>query len=100
LTVYLAAFRYVFLSCKTLTAYVSSPDRAFIGVIIVAILTTILCIPSYMEYHIVQDYNATNSTSNYSTPATYHFEETQFSQSVSLRATVFVLHGVIFKLVP
>ncbi|CAF0731982.1 unnamed protein product [Rotaria sordida] len=102
LTVYLAAFRYVFLSCKTLTAYALSPERAFIGVIIVAILTTILCIPSYIEHHIVKGYyNDTQSISNNSKIiVAYRFEETPFSQSLSLRDTVFVLHGVIFKLMP
>ncbi|CAF0751939.1 unnamed protein product [Rotaria sp. Silwood1] len=101
LTVYLAAFRYVFLSCKSLTVYVLSPDRAFIGVIIVAILATILCIPSYVLQHIVEGYfNDTQSTSNNSLILAYRFEETSFSKSISLRDTVFVLHGVIFKLIP
>jgi hypothetical protein len=102
LTVFLAGFRYVFLSCKTLSAYVSSPDRALIGVSIVVIFSTILCIPSYVEHRIVQFYlNDTYVPLNDSKLVkAYRFEETNFSKSLSLRETVFVLHSVIFKLVP
>lgn len=102
LTVFLAAFRYVFLSCKTLSVYVSSPDRALIGVSAVVILSTTLCIPSYVGHRIVKVYQ--NDTS--STPGTvkeivyYRFEETAFSKSLALRETVFVLHSVMFKLIP
>ncbi|CAF0943546.1 unnamed protein product [Adineta steineri] len=102
LTVFLAAFRYVFLNCKTLSAYVSSPDRAFIGVSIIVIFSIILCTPSYVEQHIVKFYdNVTSSSSNISKETiSYIFQETEFSKSLSLRHTVFVLHSVIFKLIP
>jgi hypothetical protein len=102
LTVFLAAFRYAFLSCKTLSAYVSSPERALIGVSIVVILSATLCIPSYIEQRIVEEYvNDTSPSTNYSkTIIAYRFEETPFSKSLSLRKTAFVLHSVIFKLIP
>lgn len=102
LTVYLAAFRYVFLSCKTLSTYISSPDRAYIGVCIVVIISIFLCIPSYVEHQIVEFYqNETNLPSNSSiVTVLYRFEETTISKSLSLRGTVFVLHSVIFKLIP
>ena len=102
LTVFLAAFRYVFLSCKTLSAYVSSPERALIGVSIIVIISTILCIPSYVEHRIVKVLVNDTST-NINEPkiiAAYRFEETAFSKSLSLRETVFVVHSVIFKLFP
>lgn len=87
-----------------LSAYVSSPDRAMIGVGIVAILSTTLCIPSYVEHRIVEIYlndTSTPSAINESKIITaYRFEETAFSKSLSLRETVFILHSVIFKLIP
>ncbi|CAF3002219.1 unnamed protein product [Rotaria socialis] len=102
LTVYLAAFRYVFLNCKALTAYVSSPDRALIGVAVVVLLSTILCVPSYLEHQIVHYYvNNTQIASNKSDKIIiYRFDQTAFSKSLALRDKVFVLHGVIFKLIP
>ncbi len=102
LTVFLAAFRYVFLSCKSLTVYVSSPDRSLIGVSIVVIISIILCIPSFVEHRIVKIYvNDTYSSINKSKLVTvYRFEETAFSKSLSIRETVFVLHSVMFKLIP
>ncbi|CAF2098354.1 unnamed protein product [Rotaria magnacalcarata] len=102
LTVYLAAFRYAFLNCKALTAYVSSPDRALIGVGVVVLLSTILCVPSYLEHRIVQHYvNSTQIASNKSDKIiVYRFDQTSFSKLLALRDTVFVLHGVIFKLIP
>ncbi|UJR36003.1 hypothetical protein I4U23_028742 [Adineta vaga] len=100
LTVFLAAFRYVFLSCKTLSAYVSSPDRALIGVSIVVLLSTILCIPSYVGHRIVKVYQNDTSSEDMKSIVFYRFEETQFSRSLSLRETVFVLHSVMFKLIP
>ncbi|CAM4932727.1 unnamed protein product [Rotaria socialis] len=95
LTVLLAAFRFVFLSCRSLTGYVSRPDRALMGVITVVVVSTILCVPSYVEHRIVN--NCTNDT--LSLPS-YRFEETRLSEYLSLRSTVFVLHAVIFKLIP
>ncbi|CAF1242020.1 unnamed protein product [Rotaria sordida] len=102
LTVLLAAFRYVFLSCRTLTAYVSRPDRALIGVSIVVIISTILCIPSYIEHCIVENVlNDTLLLTNHTNILpSYRFEETRLSKYLSLRGTVFVLHSVIFKLIP
>lgn len=96
LTVYLAAFRYVFLRCKKLSVYVSSPDRALIGVSIIVLVSTILCIPSYAEHRIVPV--LLNETSQLITA--YRFEETAFSKSLLLRKKVFVLHSVLFKLIP
>jgi hypothetical protein len=80
----------------------SSPERALIGVSIVVLLSTILCIPSYLEQCIVEVYlNDTSPSSNNSKiTIAYRFEETSFSKSLSLRGTVFVLHSVIFKLMP
>ena len=95
MTVLLAGFRYAFLNCKTLSGYVSTPDRALIGVSTVVVISTILCIPSYIEHRIVDDViNQTTMTK------IYRFEKTKLSQVFSLRETVFVLHGVIFKLIP
>ncbi|CAF1401128.1 unnamed protein product [Adineta steineri] len=104
LTVLLAGFRYVFLSCKTLTAYVSTPDRALIGVSAVVIVSTILCIPSYIEHRLAENhmndtYFSTNTTTNKPLKS-YRFDETALSKYLNLRDTVFVLHGVIFKLIP
>lgn len=98
MTVYLAAFRYVFLRCKKLSAYISSPDRALIGVIIIALVSTILCIPSYAEHRIVPV--VLNDTLLSKSIIAYRFEETSFSKSLLLREKVFVLHSVIFKLIP
>jgi hypothetical protein len=103
LTVLLAGFRYVFLSCKTLTAYVSTPDRALIGVSAVVVVSTILCIPSYVEHSIVE--NSMNETdvltaNDTNLSKSYRFEQTRLSRYLSLRETVFVLHSVIFKLIP
>lgn len=95
LTVLLAGFRFVFLSCKTLTAYVSTPDRALIGVSVVVAISTILCIPSYIEHRIVEAMTNTSYTVK-----TYRFEETKLSKDLSLRGTVFILHSAIFKLIP
>ncbi|CAF1359029.1 unnamed protein product [Rotaria magnacalcarata] len=95
LTVLLAAFRFVFLSCRSLTGYVSRPDRALMGVISVVVVSIILCVPSYIEHRIVNNY--TNDTS--SLPS-YRFEQSRLSEYLSLRSTVFVLHAVIFKLIP
>jgi len=80
----------------------SSPERALIGVSIVVILSTILCIPSYVEQRIVEvNLNDISPSSNNSEISiSYRFEETSFSKSLSLRDTVFVLHSVIFKLTP
>jgi hypothetical protein len=102
LTVLLAGFRYVFLNCKTLSAYVSTPDRALIGVSVVVLISAILCIPSYIEHRIVKVLiNDTSSlTNNTDILTSYRFEETGLSRYLSLRETVFVLHGVIFKLIP
>jgi hypothetical protein len=95
LTVLLAGFRYVFLNCKTLTAYVSTPERALIGVSTVVLMSAILCIPSYIEHRIVKVIlNDTDSLPS------YRFEQTKLSKYLSLRDTVFILHGVIFKLIP
>ena len=98
LTVYLAAFRYVFLRCKKISAYISSPDRALIGVSIIVLVSTILCIPSYAEHRIVPV--IFNDTSQSNSIVAYRFEETAFSKSLLLREKVFVLHSVIFKLIP
>ena len=102
LTVLLAAYRYIFLSFNSLKACVSRPDRALTGVGAVAIISTILCIPSYVEHRIVKNYdNDTCPLNNHTNKFTsYQYKETQLSQSLSLRGTVFVLHGVIFKLIP
>ncbi|CAF1140095.1 unnamed protein product [Adineta ricciae] len=100
LTVFLAAFRYVFLNCKTLSAYVSSPERALFGVSMVVLLSTTLCIPSYVGHHIVKAYQNDTSSEPIKQIVFYRFEETSFSKSLSLRETVFVLHSVIFKLIP
>jgi hypothetical protein len=111
LTVFLAAFRYVFLSCKTRSNTVSSRDRAIIGVGIVVVLSTILCIPSYIEHRIVTVYlNQTSSLASSTSSSSsinithplraYRFEETSLSRLFSIRETVFVLHSVIFKLIP
>ncbi|CAF5044407.1 unnamed protein product, partial [Rotaria sp. Silwood1] len=102
LTVLLAAFRYLFLSCRTLQAYVSRPDRALMGVSIVVIVSTILCIPSYIEHCIVENLiNDTLLLKNYTKILpSYRFEETRLSKYLSLRETVFVLHSVMFKLIP
>lgn len=98
LTVYLAAFRYVFLRCKKLNAYISSPDRALIGVSMIVLVSTILCIPSYAEHRIVPV--VLNDTLLSKSIVAYRFEETAFSKSLLLREKVFVLHSVIFKLIP
>ncbi|CAF3318076.1 unnamed protein product [Rotaria sp. Silwood2] len=102
LTVLLAGFRYVFLSCRTLTASVSRADRALIGVSTVVIVSTLLCIPSYIEHRIVENFiNDTSSLKNYTNILPlYRFEETKLSKYLSLRGTVFVLHSVMFKLIP
>ena len=99
---FLAAFRYVFLSCRTLSAYVSSIDRAFVGVSIVVLLSTTLCIPSYVEHQIVSTYiNQTDPSTNLTHAiVSYEFQQTAFSKLLSLRDKVFVLHSVIFKLIP
>jgi hypothetical protein len=69
-----------------------------IGVSTVVIISTILCIPSYIEHRIVEDWiNKTNQTNILKL---YRFEETKLSRILSLRDTVFVLHAVIFKLIP
>lgn len=90
----LAAFRYVFLRCKSLSRYVSTPDRALVGVSSVVIICTSLCIPSYVEHRIVQiKENQTNQT-------LFRYAETDLGRYLSLRETVFILHSVIFKLIP
>ncbi len=66
-----------------------------IGVSTVVIISTILCIPSYIEHRIVE--GLMNKTYVFKT---YRFEETKLSRALSLRGTVFVLHAVIFKLIP
>nr|ACI90335.1 G protein-coupled receptor-like protein [Philodina roseola] len=101
LTVFLAAFRYVFLSCQP-TSF-SSAERTLIGVIIVVILSTILCVPSYLEHRIMATYHNSTSTWNSNQSEiiiTYRFEETHLSQLFSLREKIFVLHSIIFKLIP
>jgi hypothetical protein len=69
---------------------------------IVVLISTILCIPSYVEHRIVQD--LTNDTSLLTNESkiiiTYGFEETEFSKSLKIRERVFVLHSVAFKLIP
>lgn len=90
------------MTCRTLTSYVSSADRALIGVSVVVIFSTILCIPSYIQHRLVEfvtneTYSLTNQSSLISL---YRFEETNLSKTFSLRQTVFVLHSVIFKLIP
>ncbi|UJR10051.1 hypothetical protein I4U23_014273 [Adineta vaga] len=98
LTVLLAGFRYVFLSCKSLTPYVSTPDRALFGVCTVVFISTVLCIPSYVEHRLVEVIaNETNTTD---LSKSYRFERTKLSITFSLRDTGFVLHSVIFKLIP
>jgi len=90
------------LSCQNFTAYVSTPDRALIGVSTVVTIATILCIPSYIEHRIVESLiNKINLTTNHTELLkSYRFEETKLSRDLSLRETVFVLHSVIFKLIP
>ena len=102
LTVFLAAFRYVFLHCKGHAASISSPDRTIIGVAVVAVLSTILCVPSYIEHRIATVYvNYTSPITNTTiTSKGYRFEETAFSRLFSIREKVFILHSVIFKLIP
>lgn len=68
----------------------STSERALFGVVLIVICSAILCIPSYIEHRIVRAENQT----------IYRFEETDFSRALSLRETVFVLHSVIFKLIP
>jgi len=63
----------------------------------VVILSTLLCIPSYIEHRIVEEY--VNQSDTKSTKF-YRYEQTNISRDLSLRDTVFVLHGVIFKLIP
>ncbi|CAF0978932.1 unnamed protein product [Adineta ricciae] len=98
LTVLLAGFRFVFLSCKSLTPYVSTPNRALLGVCTVVFISTILCIPSYIEHRLVEVIN--NDTNATDVSKSYIFAETKLSKALSLRDTVFVLHSVIFKLIP
>ena len=102
MTVLLAGFRYVFLSWKTLSRYVSTPDRALIGVSTVVLISTILCIPSYIEHRILGDWiNITSTVPNQTIVVKkYRFDQTELSRYLSLRHTVFVLHSVIFKLIP
>ena len=102
LTVFLAAFRYVFLSCKAQSASLSSSERTIIGVGVVVILSTILCIPSYIEHRIATVYvNHTSPITNITvTSKSYRFEETALSRLFSIREKVFILHSVIFKLIP
>lgn len=102
LTVFLAAFRYVFLSCKAHSASLSSSERTIIGVGVVVILSTILCVPSYIEHRIATVYvNHTSSITNITiTSKGYRFEETALSRLLSIREKVFILHSVIFKLIP
>jgi len=102
LTVYLAAFRYVFLRCKSLSGYLSAPERSLIGVTVIVLISTLLCVPSYVEHRIIQVYynDTTVSPIDSHIQLVYSFEETAFSKSLSLRETVFVLHSVIFKLIP
>ncbi|CAF4464416.1 unnamed protein product, partial [Didymodactylos carnosus] len=103
LTVLLAAFRYIFLSCKALTSYVSTPDRALVGVTCIVIFCTILCVPSFIEHRIVADDEESiniNRTMIEQKLITYKFEETEFSKKLSLRDTVFILHAIVFKLIP
>lgn len=91
----------MFLSCQP-TA-LSTPDRALVGVIIVVVLSTILCVPSYLEHRIVTVYHNETSPWNRNQSQmmiTYRFEETKLSQMFALRGKVFVLHSVIFKLIP
>lgn len=95
----LAGFRYVFLNCKTLTGYVSTPDRALIGVSTVAMISTFLCIPSYIEHRIVREIN-NQTDGSMADGVFYRFEETSLSRYLSLRGTVFILHSVMFKLIP
>jgi hypothetical protein len=73
-----------------------------IGVSTVVIISTILCIPSYIEHRIVEVFvNTTDSSINDSNLLkSYRFEQTNLSRNLSLRETVFVLHSVIFKLIP
>ena len=69
------------------------------GVSTVAVMSTFLCIPSYIEHRIVRVAN--NQSDSSSTDAVYYrFEETSLSRYLSLRDTVFVLHSVMFKLIP
>lgn len=101
LTVFLAAFRYVFLSCQPTS--LSSPERTLIGVVIVVLLSTMLCIPSYVEHRIIPTFHNTSSNPNSNqseTIVTYRFEETHLSQLFALRGKIFVLHSIIFKLIP
>ena len=63
---------------------------------IIVLVSTILCIPSYAEHRIVSV--VLNETSQLITA--YRFEETSFSKSLLLRQKVFVLHSVMFKLIP
>ena len=102
LTVLLAGYRYVFLSCRTLQAYVSRSDRVLIGVCIVVIISAILCIPSYIEHRIAETItNCTYPLTNCAHKSkSYHFDQTKISKDLSLRDTVFVLNGVVFKLIP
>ena len=98
LTVFLAAYRYIFLNCQKYSGAISAPDRAVYGVSIVAFISIILCIPSYIEHRIVAvSLNSSNSSRN---SIIYRFEETSLSRTLSIRETVFVLHSVIFKLIP
>jgi hypothetical protein len=65
-------------------------------------MSTILCIPSYVEHRIVQVIlNETSSTTNQTKLIiAYRFEETAFSKSLLIREKVFVLHSLMFKLIP
>ena len=92
----------MFLSCKTLTSFVSKSDRALIGVVIVALTVIGLCIPSYIEHRIVEVHtNETDPTTNISRLSlSYRFNETDLSQYLSLREKVFVLQSIMFKLIP
>ena len=102
LTVLLAGYRYIFLSCRTLQAYVSRSGRVLTGICIVVIISTILCIPSYIEHHITETIiNETHPSTNRTHKSkSYRFDETKISKYLSLRDIVFVLHGFIFKLIP
>ena len=94
----LAAFRYVFLICKASTNSVSIVDHSLFGVFAVVIFCAILCIPSYIEHRIVSTVSSNDSSLINQT--IYRFDETTFSRYLSLRHTVFVLHSVMFKLIP
>ena len=67
---------------------------------IIVVLSTILCIPTYIELHIVKVDLKDTDSNNSKIIVTYRYEETSLSKSLSLRSTVFVLHSVMFKLIP